>query len=235
MTSRPVSGKILIVDDEAPIRKFLSISLSASGYDVVEAASGKSALEAVALNQPDLVILDLGLPDVNGQEVIGKLREWTRIPILVLSVRDDEAGKVRALDGGANDYVTKPFGIAELLARVRALTRLHKLESGQADPSTFSAGKLKIDYAARTVELAGEPVRLTRKEYDLLRLLTRNAGKVLTRNFLLREVWGPAQADSDQAQYLRVHIGNLRHKLKDDWARPAFIHTEPGVGYRFVT
>lgn len=140
-----------------------------------------------------------------------------------------------ALDNGANDYVTKPFDIAELLARLCASTRIYKLESGQAaDQSTFVSGRLKIDYVARIIELDGEPVKLTRKEYDILRLLTRNAGKVLTRDFLLREVWGPAQAEADQAQYLRVHIGNLRQKLKDDSAKPSFILTEPGVGYRFI-
>lgn len=189
MNAKPLSGKILIVDDEAPIRKFLSISLGASGYEVLEAGSGKEALETAAFKQPDLIILDLGLPDMDGQDVIKKFREWTKIPILVLSVRADEKEKVMALDNGANDYVTKPFGIAELMARLRALTRIHNLESGQTSEAVFTQGKLKIDYASRTVELGGEPVRLTRKEYDLLRLLTRNAGKVLTHDFLLREVW----------------------------------------------
>lgn len=234
MTTKPFSGKILIVDDEAPIRKFLSIGLGASGYEVLEAKSGKDALESAAFNQPDLVILDLSLPDMDGQDVIKTFREWTTIPILVLSVREDEKGKVMALDSGANDYVTKPFGIAELMARLRALTRIYKLESGQTDQAIFTAGNLTIDYVARSVKLDDQPVRLTRKEYDILRLLTRNAGKVLTRDFLLREVWGPAQAESDQAQYLRVHIGNLRQKLKDDPTSPSFILTEAGVGYRFI-
>lgn len=233
MNAKPLSGKILIVDDEAPIRKFLSISLGASGYEVLEAGSGKEALETAAFKQPDLIVLDLGLPDMDGQDVIKKFREWTKIPILVLSVRADEKEKVLALDNGANDYVTKPFGIAELMARLRALTRIHNLESGQTNESVFTQGKLKIDYASRTVELDGESLKLTRKEYDLLRLLTRNAGKVLTHDFLLREVWGPAQ--TDQAQYLRVHIGNLRQKLRDDPASPSFILTEPGVGYRFIS
>lgn len=233
MNAKPLSGKILIVDDEAPIRKFLSISLGASGYEVLEAGSGKEALETAAFKQPDLIVLDLGLPDMDGQDVIKKFREWTKIPILVLSVRADEKEKVLALDNGANDYVTKPFGIAELMARLRALTRIHNLESGQTNESVFTQGKLKIDYASRTVELDGESLKLTRKEYDLLRLLTRNAGKVLTHDFLLREVWGAAQ--TDQAQYLRVHIGNLRQKLRDDPASPSFILTEPGVGYRFIS
>lgn len=233
MSDKLLNGKILIVDDEAPIRKFLSISLGASGYEILEAASGKEALETAAFKQPDLIVLDLGLPDMDGQDVIRKFREWTNVPILVLSVRADEKEKVMALDSGANDYVTKPFGIAELMARLRALIRIRNLESGQATEAVFTQGKLKIDYASRTVELDGEPLKLTRKEYDLLRLLTRNAGKVLTHDFLLREVWGPAQAD--QAQYLRVHIGNLRQKLHDDPASPSFILTEPGVGYRFIS
>ena len=235
MSEKPLNGKVLIVDDEAPIRKFLSISLTASGYEVLEAGSGKEALETAALKQPDLIILDLGLPDMDGQDVIVKLREWTAIPILVLSVRSDEKEKVMALDRGANDYVTKPFGIAELMARLRALTRIQRMESGQTSEATYTQGALILDYAARTVTLAGEAVKLTRKEYELLRLLTRNAGKVLTHDYLLREVWGPAQADSDQSQYLRVHIGNLRQKLHDDPAAPSFILTEPGVGYRFIS
>jgi two-component system, OmpR family, KDP operon response regulator KdpE len=168
---------------------------------------------------------------MDGKEVIRKLREWTTIPILVLSVRTDEQEKVEALDRGANDYVTKPFGIAELLARLRALTRIHKMETGQINEAVFIHGALKIDYAARTVELDGQPVKLTQKEYDLLRILTRNAGKVLTHDFLLRQVWGPAQ--TNQAQHLRVHMGNLRQKLNDDPANPSFILTEPRVGYRF--
>lgn len=233
MSDNPLNGKILIVDDEAPIRKFLSISLGASGYEVLEAASGREALETAAFRQPDIVVLDLGLPDMDGQDAIGKFREWTNIPILVLSVRADEKEKVSALDNGANDYVTKPFGIAELMARLRALIRIRNLESGRTSEAVFVQGLLKIDYATRAVDLNGDSLKLTRKEYNLLRLLTRNAGKVLTHDFLLREVWGPAQ--TDQAQYLRVHIGNLRQKLHDDPADPSFILTEPGVGYRFMT
>lgn len=233
MDNTPLTGKILIVDDEAPIRKFLSISLGAHGYTLLEAESGKQAIELAALKKPDLIVLDLGLPDMDGKDVIRKVREWSKIPILVLSVRSDEEEKVEALDAGANDYVTKPFGIAELMARLRAITRIHSLETGQTEEAIFTQGTLKVDYASRNVELGGELIKLTRKEYDLLRLLTRNAGKVLTHDFLLREVWGPAQAD--QAQYLRVHIGNLRQKLNDDPASPSFILTEPGVGYRFLS
>lgn len=232
MNNKPVNGKILIVDDEAPIRKFLTISLGASGYTTLEASSGKEAISLCALKNPDLVILDLGLPDMDGQNVIKTLREWTQIPILVLSVRSDEKEKVEALDSGANDYVTKPFGIAEVLARVRALVRIYGLEKSGVAETAFESEALRIDYVARTVTLAGSPVKLTRKEYDILALLTRNAGKVLTHDYILREIWGPAQAD--QAQYLRVHIGHLRQKLNDDPAQPRFIMTEPGVGYRLV-
>ena len=233
MDSEPLNGKILIVDDEAPIRKFLSISLTAQGYTVLEADNGKRAIEITALKKPDIIILDLGLPDMDGKEIIREIREWTNTPILVLSVRADDQEKVEALDHGANDYVTKPFSTIELMARLRAITRIQKLESGQTDEVVFVQDGLELDYASRKAQLDGHPVKLTRKEYDLLRLLTRNAGKVLTHDFLLREVWGPAQAD--QAQYLRVHIGNLRQKLKDDPAKPRFILTEPGVGYRFIT
>lgn len=230
--NEPVTGKILIVDDEAPIRKFLSISLEAHGYTVIEAVNGKQALEISALKKPDIIVLDLGLPDMDGKDVIRSLREWAKVPILVLSVRANEQEKVDALDAGANDYMVKPFGIGELMARLRVLTRIYKLESGQTEQALFQQNGLKIDYVARTVELKGETLKLTRKEYDLLRLLSRNAGKVLTHDFLLREIWGPAQ--TDQAQYLRVHIGHLRQKLNDDPASPIFILTEPGVGYRFL-
>lgn len=234
MTSnKALTGKILIVDDEAPIRKFLSISLEASGYSVLEAANAKEALSLCALKQPDLVILDLGLPDMDGQSIIKNLREWTKIPILVLSVRSDEKEKVEALDSGANDYVTKPFGIAEVLARIRALIRIYSIERGNIQETIFEYAGLRIDYAARSVSIEGRDIKLTKKEYDILALLTRNAGKVLTHDFILREIWGPAQAD--QAQYLRVHLGHLRQKLKDDPAQPKFILTEPSVGYRFLT
>lgn len=226
----PLSGRILIVDDEPPIRKFLSIALEASGFSVIEAGSGKEALEAAALKQPDLAIVDLGLPDMDGQALIKALREWSTIPILVLSVRADEKEKVQALDSGANDYVTKPFGIAELLARVRVHIRKGGGDASNAE-SKFTQGPLTIDFAARSVTLDDQPLKLTKKEYELLALLTRNAGKVLTHDFILRQIWGPAHAQD--AQYLRVHIGHLRQKLADDPTAPRFILTESGVGYRF--
>lgn len=227
----PINGQILIVDDEAPIRKFLSIALEASGYKVLEAETGKQALEHAALKQPDLVVLDLGLPDMDGQNVIKELRVWANIPIIILSVRADEKEKVQALDNGANDFVTKPFGIAELLARVRAHIRIRSGDGSSAD-SKFKTENLEIDYAARSVILLGENLHLTKKEYDLLALLTRNVGKVLTHDYILRQIWG--QAHTEDAQYLRVHIGNLRQKLKDDPANPSYIQTESGVGYRFI-
>jgi len=219
---------ILVVDDEAQIRKFLRISLFAHGYAVIEAARGEDALHKLAEETPDLVVLDLGLPDMDGQEVIRRMREWSTVPILVLSVRADEAGKVRALDNGANDYVTKPFGIAELVARARVLLRGR--EAPSAEEAGYDRGGLTVDYAARRVVVDGREVRLTRKEFDLLRLLTHDVGKVLTHEALLRAVWGDACAG--QTHYLRVHIGHLRQKLGDDPNAPRFVHTEPGVGYR---
>lgn len=222
---------ILIVDDEPEIRKFLRISLEASGYMVIEARTGGGALAKAATETPDLVILDLGLPDLDGQDVVARLREWSRVPVLILSVRSGEAEKVRALDAGANDFVVKPFGIRELLARVRALLRDAQRDEADA-PSWFRSGDLEIDYLARTVSLESAPVKLSRKEFELLKLLTQNAGRVLTQSHILSEIWGPAHADAPQ--YLRVYIGQLRRKLKDDPDAPHFIATLPGVGYRFA-
>lgn len=221
--------RILVVDDEAQIRKFLRISLFAHGYEVVEAARGEDALQKFAEDAPHLVILDLGLPSMDGQTVIRRIREWSEVPILVLSVRGDETDKVEALDHGANDYVTKPFGIAELIARIRALLRTSRAD---AETSIYDHDGLFMDYAARRVLVDGEEVRLTRKEYELLRCFTRAAGKVLTHDALLRSAWGPAFAE--ETHYLRVHIGHLRQKLSDDPSAPRFIATEPGVGYRLI-
>jgi two-component system KDP operon response regulator KdpE len=230
--SGEAKSRILVVDDESHIRKFLRISLTAHGYAVVEAVRGADAIQRAASEGVDLVVLDLGLPDMDGQDVIRRLREWSQMPILVLSVRADEMDKVGALDAGANDYVTKPFGIAELIARVRVLLR-NGPEGGAAESAVeFSANGLVIDFAGRQVSVDGVGVRLTRKEFDLLRLLARNAGKVLTYPHLLREVWGDAYVL--QNHYLRVHIGHLRQKLGDDPNDPRFIWTEPGVGYRFI-
>jgi two-component system KDP operon response regulator KdpE len=230
--STAATAKILVVDDEAQIRKFLRISLTAHGYDVVEAPRGEDAIRKAATEQPDLMVLDLGLPDVDGQTVIRSVREWSEMPILVLSVRAGEMDKVEALENGANDYVTKPFGVAELIARVRVLLRSRPATKGAEDAVVFESGALCIDFPGRRVWVGGDEIKLTRKEFDLLRLLARNAGKVLTHDHLLREVWG--QAYVKETQYLRVHIGHLRQKLGDDPNAPRFVWTEPGVGYRLI-
>ena len=219
---------ILIVDDEPQIRRFLRTSLGAQGYRISEAASAGDAIAAIAKEEPDLVVLDLGLPDMDGLEVIGRVRASSQVPIIVLSIRSGEKGKVRALDLGADDYVTKPFGMDELVARVRAALR-HRLQR-QGEIPLFRSGDLAVDLVRRTVTFRGEEVKLSAKEYDLLRLLVAHAGKVLTHRFILREVWGPANADD--VQYLRVYIRHLREKLETDPTRPAHILTETGVGYR---
>jgi two-component system KDP operon response regulator KdpE len=227
-------GRILIVDDEAQIRKFLRISLEAHGYAVVEAIRGADGVAKCATEQPDLVVLDLGLPDADGKDVVRRIREWSQVPILVLSVRQSEAEKVASLDAGADDYVVKPFGIAELLARVRALMRGRRRDGEPGgQEAAIVAGELTVDIARHTVTVAGEPVRLTRKEFDLLRVLARNAGRIVTHRQLLAEVWG--KAHENDTHYLRVFIGQLRQKLADDPAEPRFIMNEPGVGYRLLT
>lgn len=219
--------RVLVVDDEPAIRRFLRASLTAHGNQVYEAATGQEALAAVVANRPDLIILDLGLPDMEGIQVTQRLREWTHIPIIILSVREHETDKIAALDAGADDYLTKPFGMGELLARIRAAMR--HVPQPAAD-SLFSTGELKIDFGRRVVAVAGEEIQLTPTEYDLLRVLVQNAGKVLTHHQLLREVWGAA---SDQDMHmLRVNISNLRHKIETNPTRPQYIVTEPGVGYR---
>jgi two-component system KDP operon response regulator KdpE len=226
-----MSGRILVVDDEAQIRKFLGIALEASGFEVVEAANGAEGVARCATATPALVILDLGLPDMDGKEVVRRIREWSEVPILVLSVRQSEAEKVAALDAGANDYVVKPFGIAELLARVRALLR-GRAQQGTAAPAEIVLGDLTVDLARHEVRLAGDLVKLTRKEFDLLRVLAQNAGRILTHGQILREVWG--KAHEHDTQYLRVFVSQLRHKLRDDPADPKYILNEPGVGYRML-
>ncbi|MGE0255600.1 MAG: response regulator [Alphaproteobacteria bacterium] len=224
-------SRILIVDDEPQIRKFLRISLAAHGYDIVEAVRGQDAIAKCATERPDLVVLDLGLPDIDGQEVISQIREWSDVPIVVLSVRAGEAEKVAALDRGANDYITKPFGIAELLARARAALRTRRPDV-PSPPSQIDAGDLRIDLARRRVTVAGHDVKLSRKEFDVLRLLAQHAGRIVTHRHMLREVWGPAH--ETETHYLRVYIGHLRQKLGDDPAAPRFIGNEPGVGYRLL-
>jgi len=219
---------VLIVDDEPPIRRFLKTSLSAQGYRVSEAESGTSALKEMAISKPDLVVLDLGLPDMNGLDLIRAIRKNSDVPIVVLSVRGDEQGKVAALDLGADDYVTKPFGMEELIARLRTAIR-HRFQA-KGEPPVFVLGDISVDLVRRVVKRKGEEIRLSPKEYDLLKTLVVNAGKVLTHRHILTEVWGPAH--TEDAQYLRVFVRNLRHKLEADPARPSLILTEPGVGYR---
>jgi two-component system KDP operon response regulator KdpE len=224
------AAKILIVDDEPQIRRFLRISLSAHGYDVVEAARGEDAVSKTAVEKIDLVILDLGLPDIDGHQVIAQIREWSQIPIIVLSVRSGDVEKVRALDGGAEDYLTKPFSIAELMARVRAALR--KRGTTKTAEPVFEHAGLMVDLGRRRVTIAGADVRLSRKEYGILRMLATNPGRVLTHQQILREVWGPGHLED--THYLRIHVGHLRQKLGDDPAQPRYILTEPGVGYRLT-
>jgi two-component system KDP operon response regulator KdpE len=220
--------RVLIVDDEPQIRRFLRTSLSAHGYRVVEASCGREAITLTATERPELVLLDLGLPDMDGLEVIRQLREWSTVPIIVVSVRGQEGEKIEALDGGADDYVTKPFGMGELLARIRTALR-HRLQA-ELDEPVFRAAGLTVDLAKRVVTVDDHEVKLTPKEYDLLRLLVTHAGKVITHRHLLREVWGPGSVH--ETHYLRVYIGQLRQKLEPDPARPRYLLTEPGVGYR---
>jgi two-component system KDP operon response regulator KdpE len=218
---------ILVVDDEPAIRRFLRTSLSAQGYQVSEAEDGEAALDAVKRDAPDLVVLDLGLPGIDGLDVIRSLREaGSAVPIVVLSVRSDEAGKVKALDLGADDYVTKPFGIEELIARIRTALR-HRLQQ-EGERPIFKSGDLTMDLVRRVVSVGGVDVKLTPREYDLLRLLVAHAGKVLTHRFILKEVWG---TETD-IQYLRIYIRTLRQKIEDDPEQPQLILTEQGVGYR---
>lgn len=221
--------RVLVVDDEAAIRKFLRAALSAHDFLIAEAASGREALSAAVTFRPDLVILDLGLPDADGIEVTRKLREWAQTPIIVLSVRDQEAAKIGALDAGADDYLTKPFGIGELLARMRVALR-HAAKT--ADEPVFAAGDLTVDLARRQVTVGGAEVQLTPTEYDLLRTLVAHAGKVITHRQLLKQVWGAAY--ETESHLLRVNMSNLRRKLEPDPSRPRFIVTEPGVGYRLA-
>lgn len=224
-----MSARILVVDDEPQIRRFLAISLRAQGYAVQEAGDGAQGLALLASGQADLVVLDLGLPDLDGIEVLRQLRAWSQAPVVVLSARAGEGEKVRALDAGANDYVTKPFGVQELSARIRVLLR--QARAGDASPR-FDDGVLTIDLGARRVLRHGEPVTLTRKEWALLALLMRHAGRVVTQPQLLRELWGPTH--QEDLHYLRILVAKLRAKLGDDAAAPRYLQTEPGVGLRFV-
>ena len=221
---------VLVVDDEPAIRRFLRASLGAHGYTVMEASCGEDALKTVALNHPEVVILDLGLPDIGGVEVTRRLREWTQIPIIILSVREQEGDKIAALDAGADDYLTKPFGMGELMARMRVALR----RSAQTtEEPIYQIDELEVDLARRQVSVAGQDISLTPTEYDLLRVLAQHAGKVITHHQLLRMVWGDAY--QTETHLLRVNMSNLRRKIEPDPARPRYILTEPGVGYRLKT
>jgi two-component system KDP operon response regulator KdpE len=223
---------ILLVEDELPIRRFLRTSLSGEDYRLVEAETGQQALRLAAQQPPDLVILDLGLPDIDGQEVLRKLREWLQAPIIILSARDQENQKVTALDNGADDYLTKPFSTAELLARMRVALR-HTARSGsEGDSAGFAVGELRVDLAARRVFVKEKEIHLTPLEYKLLTTLIRHAGKVLTQRHLLKEVWGPHHLQ--ETHYLRVFMASLRRKIEDDPAEPRYLLTEQGVGYRLA-
>lgn len=224
------SRMILVVDDEPQIHRFLRPSLTAAGFAVESAATGSQALQMLAKVTPELILLDLGLPDMDGAAVLRRIRATSQVPVVILSARDNEAEKVAALDAGADDYVNKPFGMAELMARLRTALRHGVVSAGST--AVFTAGDLVVDTLAHRVTLRGEMVKLTPKEYDLLHLLTRHAGRVLTHQHILRSVWGPAHAED--AQYLRVFVRRLRQKLEQDPATPRLLTTESGVGYRLA-
>ena len=221
-------ARILVIDDEAPIRRFLRIALEGSSYEVEEAERGRQGVEKAATSAPDAVIVDLGLPDLDGKDVIKKIREWSQVPILVLSVREGETDKIAALDAGANDYVTKPFATGELLARLRALLRNRK--HGEADAAQFKFGSLLIDLAKHTVTVNDNDVKLTKKEFEVLAFLGKHAGRLVTHGQLLTTIWGPAHVED--THYLRIAVGHIREKIGDDAISPKYILTEPGIGYR---
>ncbi|MFT3811854.1 MAG: response regulator transcription factor [Acidovorax sp.] len=226
----PNAARIVVIDDEPQIRRFLDISLRAQGYKVGLAASGREGLDMLAAHGADLVVLDIGLPDMDGHEVLRELRGWSQVPVIMLTVRAGEAEKVAALDAGANDYVTKPFGTQELMARIRVLLRQHA--GSPEDAAVFDDGLLHIDLARREVRLEGERLALGRKEYALLALLLKSSGRVVTQPQILKELWGSTH--TGDTHYVRVLVGKLRQKLGDDAAQPRWIATEPGVGLRFL-
>jgi two-component system KDP operon response regulator KdpE len=225
-----MAAKILIVDDEPQMRRALSAGLRANGFDVELAAAGEEALDLAPLKRPDVVLLDLTLPGIDGLDVVRGLREWTQTPIIVLSARGDERDKVAALDLGADDYLTKPFGMDELLARIRVALRHSAHAGGQSEP-VFVDGDLRVDFAKRLVTLRRAEIHLTPTEYELLRELIVNAGKVMTHQMLLGRVWGPASVND--TQYLRTYVNQLRKKIEDDPSHPQRVINEPGIGYRY--
>lgn len=230
MTKEAGGPRILIIEDEPQIRKLLRISLQAHQFEIFEASSGTDGLYQATVIRPDLIVLDLGLPDMDGLEVLRGIREWSRTPVIVLTAKEREEDKISALDSGADDYVTKPFGMGELMARMRVALR-HVART--ADEPVLQFGRLVIDLSQRTALLDGARIRLTPTEYDLLKLLAVHAGKVMTHRQLLQEVWGSHHYGTD-SHYLRIYIGHLRKKLEEDPTRPVFIMTEPGIGYRFI-
>jgi two-component system KDP operon response regulator KdpE len=221
-------ARVLVVDDESQIRRFLRTSLDAHGYEVIEAENGQDAIKRTTVEKPDVIVLDLGLPDLSGFDVLKRIREWSDVPIIVLTARNREPDKIEALDQGADDYLTKPFGMGELMARIRAALR-HRVQSKGGQP-VFKIGPISVDLVKRIVSREGEEVKLSPREYDLLKVLVQNAGRVVTHQQILREVWGPAHVED--TQYLRVYIGQLRHKLEARPEDPQYLITEPGVGYR---
>lgn len=234
MSFEPANPKhpvhVLIIDDETQIRRFLDIALRAQGYKTILAETGQKGLEALALQGADLVILDLGLPDLDGFDVLRELRSWSKAPVIVLSVRSDEGEKVKLLDAGANDYVTKPFSVQELMARIRVLLRQHQPTA--LELPVFDDGTLKIDFAQRQIYLDDQVVSLTRKEYQLLNLLAKHKGQLITQPQILKELWGPTH--QQDTHYLRILVAKLRAKLNDNATQPKYIMTEPGVGLRFM-
>jgi len=232
VTPKPINSPIsaLVIDDEIQIQRLLTIALEANGFRVTTAITGQEGLAAAAEHRHDVIILDLGLPDLAGVALLKRIREWTQTPVVILTVQDSEAEKVEALDSGADDYVTKPFNTGELLARLRAVLR--RSDTGKADDPIFRFGVLTVDLATRRVTRGGNPVKLTATEYAVLRLFVQNAGRVLTHRMILREIWGP---DAERrTQYLRVYVARLREKLEEDPESPVFFLTEPGIGYRFA-
>jgi len=226
------SAIIIVIEDEAQIRRFLRTTLTSEGYQVIEAETGRQGLIEAATRKPELIILDLGLPDMDGVEVIKALRAWSSVPIIILSARSQESDKVSALDAGADDYLVKPFGAGELLARIRVALRHVSTAANGDEEGVFAVDQLKVDMMHRKITLSGAEIHLTPIEYRLLTVLIKHAGKVLTHRLLLNEVWGPNYVE--RAHYLRIYMGTLRHKLEQDPARPRFLLTEVGVGYRLA-
>jgi two-component system KDP operon response regulator KdpE len=227
----PENNTVLMIEDELSIRRFLKPSLQSHGFKILEAVTGEEGLSLVSSHNPDIILLDLGLPDMDGLEVVKRLREWTTTPIIVITARDKEKDKIAGLDAGADDYLTKPFDVGELLARIRvAMRHAQRVKSGGKEEPVFETPNFKVDLAARVVTVRGKEVHLTPNEYDLLAFLIRHAGKVVTQKQILQEVWGPASGD--QVQYLRIYVYQLRQKIEADPDRPKYILTESGVGYR---